>query len=80
MCDKCYRCTESDAHAAYEIESFLSRSTPEQARALHFVSEGSVRESIESAVSALISKGNEALAAEFPGLATQRQQPRGDPA
>jgi hypothetical protein len=77
MCEKCCRCTDSDEGANSDIENFLAHSTPEQAWALHFVSEGSVRNRIETAIAALIAQGNEALADEFPALASGNQ-PSGD--
>lgn len=78
MCDRCCSCTESDEKAYREIEIFLAHSTPDQSWALYFVSEGVVRENIETAVIALIAKGNEALADEFPALASRYRQMSGD--
>jgi len=78
MCDRCCSCTESDEKAYREIETFLAHSSPEQAWALHFISDGVVRENIETAVVALIAKGNAALADEFPALAKRHRQMNGD--
>lgn len=73
MCDKCSCCTESNEKEYREIETFIEHSSPEQAWALYFVSDGVVRENIETAVVALIAKGNKGLEAEFPELASQHQ-------
>lgn len=78
MCDRCCSCTKSDEEADREIETFLAHSTPDQAWALYFVSDGVVRENIETALVALIAKGSEALADEFPALASRCRQMSGD--
>ncbi|MDY7563419.1 MULTISPECIES: hypothetical protein [unclassified Pseudomonas] len=60
---------ESDEKAYRDIESLIAQSTPGEAWAMHFVSAGAVRGNIETAVAALIAKGNKALELEFPQLA-----------
>mgnify|MGYP006364384577 CR=1 FL=1 len=68
MCDQCFRCAESEEKALLDLEALIRNSSPDQVKALHFVSAGSVRENVEQVVVALISKGNAELAATFPDL------------
>lgn len=79
MCEKCCRCLESDEKAYQDIEALIAQSTPDQVWALHYVSSGSVRENIETAVAALIARGNTVLEAEFPQFAevSRRKQLQG---
>ncbi|KFF42187.1 hypothetical protein JH25_27870 [Pseudomonas sp. BRG-100] len=71
MCEKDCRCYHnSEEYKAYKvIEDQIGQSTPDQAWALYFVSEGVVRENITTAVMTHIANGNEALASAFPELA-----------
>ena len=71
MCEKDCRCYHnSEEYKAYKaIEEQVGHSTPDQAWALYFVSEGIVRENITMAVMTHIANGNKALISVFPELA-----------
>lgn len=76
MCDQCCRCAESEEKALQDLEALIRHSSPEQVRALHFVSEGSVRENVEQVVVSLIATGNDDLAVAFPYLSPE---PKSEP-
>lgn len=71
MCDQSCRCAESEEKALQDLEELIRHSSPEQVKALHFVSAGSVRENVEQIVVSLISKGNAELEAAFPLLSSE---------
>lgn len=61
---------KSDEFKAYqEIEEQIGHCTPEQARAMYYVSAGVMRENIALAVMEHIARGNKALLVEFPEFA-----------
>lgn len=71
MCNKDCNCyLHSDEYKAYKaIEDQVGTSTPDEAWALYFVSEGAVREDILMAVMTHIANGNQALVSAFPQFA-----------
>lgn len=77
MCDQCCRCAESEEKALQDLEALIRQSSPEQVRALHFVSEGRVRENVEQVVVSLITTGNDDLAAAFPYLSPELKSEQG---
>lgn len=77
MCDQCCRCAESEEKALQDLEALIRHSSPEQVKALHFVSTGSVRENVEQVVVSLINTGNDDLAAAFPYLSPELKSEQG---